>query len=326
MDFQVQVTVTRENRGDLPAIIDFSAKAGAKALNVFFLVCTGRGQNMTDLGPEEYEEVLNYLAAVEKSSPHGMMVRARCAPHFLRVVSMHNPENSLLKGNTSGCIAGTGYLRISPEGYVTPCRYMPPSNGSSNLGVASLKDIWSNDHLFRSLREPVYNGKCAQCEFDRICGGCRARALATSNDAMGEDPWCAHIPKEGKKDAAPVRPVWTDAAQERLSNIPSFLRPMIRSGLERYAKAKGISEITPEIMAELKNKAGVQGLVQMEGTESKTTRSRGRGAGKQLIGVTFLSLGLLNAMFTLKGGMEPDAFIYVFVFLGVCFLMAGLRK
>ena len=64
----------------------------------------------------------------------------------------------------------------------------------------------------------------------------------------------------------------------------------------------------------------------MEGTESKTTRRRGRGAGRQLIGVTFLSLGLLNAMFTLKGGMEPDAFIYVFLFLGACFLVAGLRR
>jgi len=259
MDFQVQVTVTRENREDLPAIIDFSAKAGARALNVFFLVCTGRGQNMTDLSPEEYEEVLNYLASVEKSAPNGMMVRARCAPHFLRVVSMKSPENSLLKGNTSGCIAGTGYMRISPEGYVTPCPYMPPSNERSNLSVTALKDIWGNDPLFLSLREPAYKGKCAQCEFDGICGGCRARALATSNDAMGEDPWCAYIPGGGKKEAPPVRPVWTEGAQERLSNIPAFLRPMIRSGLERYARSKGISEITPELMAELKKKAGVQG-------------------------------------------------------------------
>jgi len=64
----------------------------------------------------------------------------------------------------------------------------------------------------------------------------------------------------------------------------------------------------------------------MEKSESKMTQGRGKRAGIQLIGVTFLSLGFLNAMFTLKGGMEPDAFIYVFVFLGICFLMAGLRK
>ena len=148
-------------------------------------------------------------------------------------------------------------MRISPEGYVTPCPYMPPSNESSNLSVKALKDIWGNDPLFLSLRNPAYKGKCAQCEFDGICGGCRARALATSNDAMGEDPWCAYVPKEGKKEVTPVRPVWTAAAQERLSNIPAFLKPMIRSGLERYARSKGISEITPELMSELKKKAGV---------------------------------------------------------------------
>lgn len=63
----------------------------------------------------------------------------------------------------------------------------------------------------------------------------------------------------------------------------------------------------------------------MEETESNTSRRQGGGAGKQLIGVTFLSLGLLNAMFILKAGMEPDALIYVFMFLGVCFLVAGVR-
>lgn len=215
---------------------------------------------MTDLGPEEYEEVLKYIASAEKNAPGGMMIRARCAPHFLRVVSTQNPEDSLLKGNTSGCIAGTGYLRISPEGFVTPCPYMPPSDKSSNLRSAALRDIWADDALFSSMREPVYKGKCAQCEFDRTCGGCRARALATSNDVMGEDPWCAYTPKGEKRPvSASWSPVWTEGALQRLSNIPSFLRPMIRNGMERYARTKGITEITPELMTELKKRSGMAG-------------------------------------------------------------------
>lgn len=258
MDFQIQFTVTRENRGDLPDIMELSIRAGARALNVFFLVCTGRGQNMTDLGPEEYEEVLRDIASAEKKAPAGFMIRARCAPHFLRVVSMQNPENSLLKGNTSGCIAGTGYLRISPEGFVTPCPYMPPSGEGANLKTRALMDIWTDDSIFGSLRAPVYKGRCAQCEYDRICGGCRARALATSNDVMGEDPWCAYRPA-GERTAARGGgpPQWTDKALERLSRIPPFLRPMIQNGMERYARTRGITEITPELMSELKSRSGM---------------------------------------------------------------------
>ena len=40
---------------------------------------------MTDLSPQEYEDTLIYLASAEKKLEGSIMVRARCAPHFLRV-------------------------------------------------------------------------------------------------------------------------------------------------------------------------------------------------------------------------------------------------
>ncbi|MBI5234426.1 MAG: radical SAM protein, partial [Deltaproteobacteria bacterium] len=125
LDFQIQLTVTKENRNELPSIIRLAVEKGARAVNIFFLVCTGRGQGMSDLSASEYEEVLAYLVGAEKEFADKIMVRARCAPHFLRVASRLNPESALLKGETSGCIAGRGYLRITPEGYVTPCPYIP---------------------------------------------------------------------------------------------------------------------------------------------------------------------------------------------------------
>ncbi|MEK7803000.1 MAG: radical SAM protein, partial [Deltaproteobacteria bacterium] len=130
LDFQVQVTVTKDNYSEIQDIIRLAYEKGSRAANIFFLVCTGRGQEMTDITPQQYEETLTYLVKAEKDYEGKMMVRARCAPHFLRIAHKLNPESQLLKGATSGCIAGTGYFRITPEGDVTPCPYMPTKVGN----------------------------------------------------------------------------------------------------------------------------------------------------------------------------------------------------
>ena len=269
LDFQVQLTVTDKNHAEVPAIIELAEARGATAVNIFFLVCTGRGQDVTDITPEDYERVLTYLVNAEEEYAGRIMVRARCAPHFLRIASTISPESALLKGETSGCIAGRGYLRISPEGFVTPCPYIPPTEGNgASLTDKSLKEIWEAEPIFRTLRSPEYIGKCGDCDFSDICGGCRARALATTGELMGEDPWCSHEPtKEEGKDKKSVKeaplsgagdraPLWTPEATERLRKAPFFLRAMIRNGVERYARAKGIPEITPEVMAKLRKRTG----------------------------------------------------------------------
>ncbi|WKZ33627.1 MAG: radical SAM protein [Thermodesulfobacteriota bacterium] len=255
LPFQLQFTLAKENVNEIPVFVEFAEKTGARAVNFFFLVCTGRGQKTTDLTPAEYESALGSIAAKEKEYRGRIMVRARCAPHLVRAAGESDPESALLKGGTSGCIAGRGYLRISPEGFVTPCPYIPVSEGSPSLREKPLLEIWENDAAFKTLRSPVYKGRCAECEYSDSCGGCRARALATRGDLMAEDPWCMHEPKGVKKETS-APPAWSPDAEERLKNVPAFIRPTIKKGLERYASHKGIKLITPELMKELREKAG----------------------------------------------------------------------
>ncbi|MBI5892077.1 MAG: radical SAM protein [Deltaproteobacteria bacterium] len=255
IDFQLQVTVTKNNYDEIPAVIEYACKIGARAVNVFFLVCTGRGQEMTDITPKQYEDMLKYLANAQKEYEDKIMVRARCAPHFLRVVQEINPDSEIMKGATSGCLAGTHYFRITPEGDVTPCPYMPTSAG--NVRKQRLSDIWDNADIFKTLRNPAYKGNCKDCEFNEVCGGCRARAYAEKGDVMEGDSWCEYdgdgVKGQGSRGQG-VEILWTDEAKERLGKVPVFLRTMVKKGVEGYAKRKGLKEITPDIMMEMRKR------------------------------------------------------------------------
>jgi hypothetical protein len=44
----------------------------------------------------------------------------------------------------------------------------------------------------------------------------------------------------------PVR--WTSGAEARLANIPSFVRPMARTGIERFARERGTFEVDEKIL------------------------------------------------------------------------------
>jgi hypothetical protein len=47
-------------------------------------------------------------------------------------------------------------------------------------------------------------------------------------------------------EAIPVR--WTAAAEARLANIPEFVRPMARTGIERFARERGAMEIDEQLL------------------------------------------------------------------------------
>jgi len=65
-------------------------------------------------------------------------------------------------------------------------------------------------------------------------------------------PFTAMIPTEGEArpgqagEPIPVR--WTAAAEARLANIPAFVRPMARTGIERFARERGALEVDEQIL------------------------------------------------------------------------------
>ena len=95
---------------------------------------------------------------------------------------------------TKGCLAGTGVCFVSHRGEVFPCGYLPLTAG--NVRNQRLQEIWEASPLFQALRDPSgLQGKCGICEFQSVCGGCRARAYGMTGNFLDEEPFCSHHPQ-----------------------------------------------------------------------------------------------------------------------------------
>lgn len=251
LPFQVHFSVTESNAGEIPSMIEFARSVGAHVLTVFFLVCTGRGESMSDTTPTTYERVLEQLVEAQERSD-GLIVRARCAPHFKRVAYQRNPESPLTRAQGyegGGCLAGTRYCRVTPEGGITACPYIPDEEG--NIRDAPFWSIWDASPSFSDLRTPRLRGKCGECEYQKLCGGCRARPLALGQGLMDADPWCSYDPQEGPVveplTAAPSLDIaWDRAAEQRLSRVPGFLRKMVKKRAEDYVREEGRHRVTSD--------------------------------------------------------------------------------
>lgn len=64
---------------------------------------------------------------------------------------------------------------------------------------------------------------------------------------------------DGEADAA-VRPRWDEAAAERLSHVPSFVRGMVKRIYADYAAEHGIALITPAVMDTARRELGLEGM------------------------------------------------------------------
>jgi radical SAM protein with 4Fe4S-binding SPASM domain len=280
LPFIVQTTAGSHNLGELDAIADFAHdRLAAKVWNLYFLVPTGRGQFVSDITPDQYDEVLASLYRIQRKYDRRMLVNAKCAPHYIKTVlenalrpgagqagAESDPSLRTYSGGAGGCPAGTHYMGIRPNGDVTPCPYLPVFAGT--LRRSSLADLWTSSGLFADIRRRTsLGGRCGECEMNAHCGGCRARAYGMTGDLMAEDPLCTHIP--GKFAGAPLlnlhRPApssglevptieygpespttiaWDDAAAARMKKIPVFVRGMVVRAVEESCRKDGISRVT----------------------------------------------------------------------------------
>jgi len=206
LPFQINTTITKGNLLLLPDILDLAVKLGASAHHIFLLVPTGRGKTLKDqeISAIDYERTLNWFYdQIDKVS---LQLKATCAPHYYRIFHQRASKEGrkIISGEhgldamTRGCLGGISFCFISNTGQIQPCGYLELNCG--NVREKPFHEIWQTSEIFQTLRNfDGYKGKCGQCEFRKVCGGCRARAYEIYGDYMAEEPYCIYEPRSRDK-------------------------------------------------------------------------------------------------------------------------------
>jgi AdoMet-dependent heme synthase len=225
---QINSTIARHNVHELPRMLELAEGLGADALHIFMLVPVGCGIELAEremLPTDEYERVLHWF--YDQSKRTELDLKATCAPHYFRIRAQRIVEERKrgdrstpfiahgtrmkaapdpaggrpLSTMTRGCLAGTAVCFVSNVGEIFPCGYLPVSAGS--VRTVPFGEIWRSAQVFRELRDyDTLTGKCGECRYTGICGGCRARAFAETGDHLGEEPFCNYEPRDDPERAA----------------------------------------------------------------------------------------------------------------------------
>ena len=225
----VATTSTRLNWAESGELINLARDHGANRVVFFDLIPAGRGRDVEQFRLTE-RQLVELMALVREKSSEDREVFTEL-PQFVvysasrdgqslsdrpeKAFSIerysvssffdcggHNNVYRKLAPYLGGCPAGRLYCNIQPNGDVTPCMFMPKYPVAGNLRTQSFAEIW-NGAVFQALRERRnLSGKCRECEFVRVCGGCRAKAATFMGDYLASDPTCPISGKTSEMNAS----------------------------------------------------------------------------------------------------------------------------
>jgi radical SAM protein len=198
---QINTLVSSRTLEDIPAIYAQVRTWGLTRWALFFLIATGRGEQLAEVTPAQSEQLLNWVGEIARDPATPFIIKTTEAHHYRRILVQKLRRRlaaaSILAtpaGRGFGIRDGNGIVFVSHTGQVFPSGFLPLSAG--NVRRETLADIYRHSGLFRSLRDAdQLQGKCGQCAFRTLCGGSRARAYAASGDPLASDPLCPYQPR-----------------------------------------------------------------------------------------------------------------------------------
>ncbi|HXX54940.1 MAG TPA: radical SAM protein [Methanoregula sp.] len=205
----VRVTLTKENQGELPALVDLARDLGASRFCLYWLVPCGRGSDgyeRLQLDGEDVTRALTLLYRKAKDIPAEEMefLTVDAPQDCIQLLQSMERDGSadledargLLASLHGGCSAGDRVANVDPRGNVYPCQFArSPDFLVGNIRDRPFSALWNDDGnpvLARFRTKPrKLQGKCQSCSYLLLCGGgCRVRAYARTGNFSGEDPFC----------------------------------------------------------------------------------------------------------------------------------------
>ncbi|MFQ6066835.1 MAG: radical SAM protein [bacterium] len=202
----VRFTINEKNKDDLPQILDLVRQRKIPRFCMYHLVYAGRGRQLISLDTSKVDKAKTIEFIIERTLK---FCKDRTELEILtvdnpvdgvmiyRYLQKENPERAdevyeLLR-RAGGCSAGEKIANVDSQGEVHPCQFWQ-NLSLGNVKEKSFAEIWldhDNLHLKKLRAKANYlKGRCGECEWVKICGGCRVRAEATYGDPWEEDPAC----------------------------------------------------------------------------------------------------------------------------------------
>ncbi|MEM2873374.1 MAG: SPASM domain-containing protein [Nitrososphaerales archaeon] len=206
--FSLSVVNTKHVVNQIRDLVKLALDIGSKGFSLASLIpqpiCVE--EQLQKLGPlepspEEHEKELNEIYALSKEVGKSF----KLLPYdifYTRILRQNEPSLKL----TGGCslyhnLEGNEWLEVLDNGKAYGCSTLGLMFGDvreDSLGV--IMDRIRNSDIVKKLADlNNIKGKCGICEFNAICGGCRAKAYVYTGDMFTHDPLCPYKPKGKRK-------------------------------------------------------------------------------------------------------------------------------
>ena len=90
----------------------------------------------------------------------------------------------------------------------------------------------------------------------QVVGSLGVKIGAEAGTGESKCPFTGVVQELGTAPAA--GPGWTEGAEQRMAGVPEFVQPMVRTGIERFAKDKGYERIDERVLDEAKGFFGME--------------------------------------------------------------------
>jgi radical SAM protein with 4Fe4S-binding SPASM domain len=210
IDIGLRTTITKWNVEEIPNMIDFAAKIGAKRISLYLLDTIGRAINIVNDLPTKNQLIYLSNSLIDKAKEYKskleiQLVRGNFIGIYLANLLAKNKDDFLkyLKMIEAQGDCGRKTISIYPEGLVKPCQFIDQYN-IGDLRKQNLSDILkiSNPMLtkFFNISNNFVGKRCSSCAFKQICGGgSRGRANVINKNFWEDDPLCFVDPDEISK-------------------------------------------------------------------------------------------------------------------------------
>jgi radical SAM protein with 4Fe4S-binding SPASM domain len=187
----IRFTLTRYNFLELPDLIKIAREMEIPRFCVYHLVPSGNATFKDDVDNKTRRRAIDYLIR-EAEREEEMEILTVDNPSDGIYLYLQKKDDDILEflKYRGGDSSGIRLACVDCDGDLHPNQFWMDYK-AGNLLEQEFGDIWSNDPLFKMLREKekYLRDRCGDCKFKRWCGGFRVRALR-NGDLWGWDPSC----------------------------------------------------------------------------------------------------------------------------------------